>query len=154
MKEKIQIKRLLLFFIISIAISGLTAIPVRQELNLLVKIISKESLLYDWLNKVLNAYNDTYSHYPFLLYGYDWLAFAHVILAILFIGPYKDPFKNIWVIEFGMISCLLVLPVAFIAGYLRGLPFWWQLVDCCFGIMGLIILYTIYYKIKKLDPSI
>lgn len=153
MKEIKQIRKLLLFFIISIAISGLTAIPVKQELIVLTQLLSKDSSLHFWLTKVLVGYTGTFEQYPFLMYGYDWLAFAHVILAILFIGPYKDPCKNIWVIEFGMISCLLVLPVAFIAGHLRGLPFWWQLIDCSFGVVGLIVLSTVYSKIKKLNPA-
>lgn len=62
--------------------------------------------------------------------------FAHFVLAILFIGPLKDPVRNTWVIEFGMIACALVIPYALVAGYMRGLPFWWRLVDCSFGVIG------------------
>ena len=40
--------------------------------------------------------------------------------------------------EFGMIACLLVIPLALICGPLRGIPFYWQLLDCSFGVIGLI----------------
>ena len=65
---------------------------------------------------MLLAYRLVNAQYPFLLYGYDWLAFAHFVLAILFIGPYRDPVKNIWIIEFGLIACILVIPFALVAG--------------------------------------
>jgi hypothetical protein len=38
------------------------------------------------------------------------------VLAILFIGPLRDPVKNKWVIEFGVIACILIIPFAMIAG--------------------------------------
>ena len=77
-----------------------------------------------------------------------------VILAILFIGPFKDPVKNIWVIEFGLIACVLVLPLAFIAGYCRGIPIGWQLTDCSFGVFGSIPLWICYRKTKTLTATI
>ena len=86
-----------------------------------------------------------------MLYGYDWLAFAHFVLAILFIGPYNDPVKNIWVIEFGLIACVLIFPLAFIAGYFRSIPIGWQLIDCSFGVFGFIPLWICYRKIKLFE---
>jgi hypothetical protein len=47
-------------------------------------------------------------------------------LLIFFIGPLKDPIKNIWVIELGMIACFLVIPWAFIFGAFRGIPLFWR----------------------------
>ena len=76
--------------------------------------------------------------YPFLAYGTDWLAFAHLVIAVAFWGPLRDPVRNIWVVEFGMIACLLVIPLALICGPIRGIPFCWQLIDCSFGVFGLI----------------
>jgi hypothetical protein len=29
--------------------------------------------------------------YPFLAYGTDWLAFAHIVIAVFFIGPLVKP---------------------------------------------------------------
>jgi len=37
--------------------------------------------------------------YPFIAYGTDWLAFAHFVIAIAFIGPWRDPVRNVWVVE-------------------------------------------------------
>jgi hypothetical protein len=33
------------------------------------------------------------------------IAFAHLAIAIAFIGPYIDPVRNKWVITFGLIAC-------------------------------------------------
>jgi hypothetical protein len=152
-KQISQIRSLLLFFIIALFLSGLTAIPIAPELNFLLRFFPETSHVYLWLNKVLVAYNDTDTRYPFLLYGYDWLAFAHFILAILFIGPYRDPVKNIWVIEFGMIACLLVFPLAFVAGHFRGIPIGWRLIDCSFGIVGFMPLWICYTKTKLITSK-
>lgn len=127
-------------------LSGLTAIPVEGELEFLLKIFSSPTQLHQWLNKVLSAYKTVNNETPFLLYGYDWLAFAHFILAVLFIGPYRDPVKNIWVIEFGLIACVLIFPLAFIAGPFRGIPIGWRLIDCSFGVVGFLPLWICYSK--------
>jgi len=144
------IRRLLMLFIISLFISGLTAIPIDAQLSFLLNNLSKGTTLYSWIEKVLLAYREVNANYPFLLYGYDWLAFAHFVLAILFIGPYKDPIKNIWVIQFGLIACLLVIPFAFVAGHFRGIPIGWRLIDCSFGVVGFALLWIIYSKTKTL----
>ena len=145
-----SIRRLLLFFMMVLFFSGLTAIPVEAELTFLLKIFPSSTQLYYWLEKVLSAYKIVNNDTPFLLYGYDWLAFAHFILAILFIGPYRDPVKNIWVIEFGLIACVLIFPLAFIAGSFRGIPIGWQLIDCSFGLFGFLPLWICYSKTKQL----
>ncbi len=147
------IKRLLLFFIVSLFISGLTAIPVDAQLSFLLGHISKDTALYSWIDKVLTAYREVNTAHPFLLYGYDWLAFAHFVLAILFIGPYRDPVKNIWVIQFGLIACVLVIPYALIAGHFRGIPIGWRLIDCSFGVFGFALLWIIYKRLQTLSYS-
>ena len=149
-----KVKLGLLFFIVALFLSGLTAIPLDAELSTLLNWVPADSGLHFWFSKVLSAYALTKEHYPFLLYGYDWLAFAHFVLAILFIGPYRNPLKNIWVIEFGLIACLLVIPFAFIAGSLRGIPFGWILIDCSFGVFGLVLLGYCYRRLTKIFPSI
>jgi hypothetical protein len=75
---------------------------------------------------------------------------AHFVLAILFIGPLRDPVKNIWVIQFGLIACALVIPFAFVAGHFRGIPIGWRLIDCSFGVTGFALLWIIYSKTKSL----
>ena len=152
MKKEIKIIRWLLgVFIISLFLSGLTAIPIDAELSFLLRFFPFESNVHLWLSKVLVAYRETSTAHPFLLYGYDWLAFAHFILAILFIGPYCDPVKNIWVIQFGLIACVLIFPLAFIAGPFRGIPLGWRLIDCSFGVIGAIPLWICYRKTQVLN---
>ena len=148
-----KVKRGLLFFMLALFISGLTAIPIDAELSTLLSYVSPDTGLHYWFTKVLSAYKVTKQQYPFLLYGYDWLAFAHFVLAILFIGPYRNPLKNIWVIEFGLLACLLVIPFAFVAGSLRGIPFGWILIDCSFGVFGFALLGMIYWHTKNLVVS-
>ena len=139
------------FFILSLFVSGLTAIPVDQELSYLLRWFSMDTPIYRWLIRVLDAYREVDRTYPFLLYGYDWLAFAHIVLAILFIGPFRDPVKNIWVIEFGLIACVLVIPLALIAGHFRGIPVGWRLLDCSFGLLGFIPLSISYGRARRLS---
>ena len=154
-KAKIKsTKKLLFVFIVCLFLSGLSAIPVHTELTILEQTFSGTGWLSFWLNKIHEAYTNANAQYPFLFYGYDWLAFAHFILAILFIGPYRDPIRNMWVIQFGLIACVLVVPFAFVAGSLRGIPIGWILIDCSFGVVGFIFLKAVLNKIRVLDSSI
>jgi len=145
------IKGWLVVFMIVLAVSGITAIPLKAELSMATKFFNDESSIGQWLNQILDAVKETSDKFPYLFYGYDWLAFAHVVIAIAFIGPYNDPVKNKWVIEFGAICCLLIVPFALIAGYLRCIPFWWRLIDCSFGIVGLIPLGVCHNKITAIE---
>jgi len=152
-KEKKIIKNWLKFFIAALFISGLTAIPVEQELTFIISHFPFDGSIKGWLQQVLIGIQHTAKDYPFLFYGYDWLAFAHFVLAILFIGPLRDPVKNKWVIEFGVIACILIIPFALVAGHFRGMPFWWRIIDCSFGVVGIIPLSIVLNKIKLLENS-
>src|ERR1035437_774450 len=136
-----RVRLLLLFFMVALAISGATAIPLETELKVLTKWIGGETGLEQWFLKIHAALIETEAKYPFMSYGTDWLAFAHFVIAIAFIGPLRDPVKNIWVIEFGMIACVLVVPFALIMGSIREIPFGWRLIDCSFGVLGIIPLW-------------
>jgi hypothetical protein len=144
--KRLRIIRLLLgFFIIGLILSGITAFPLTCELRVLnswfnetTAVGSSFPRLVHWLSFVRDGLENADRFYPFLAYGTDWLAFAHIVIAIAFLGPLKDPVKNIWVVEFGIIACLLVIPLALICGYWRGIPFFWRLIDCSFGVLGLI----------------
>jgi len=126
------------FFIICLVLSGATAIPLRAELGLLSGIASPNSALGSWLVRINGALIDTYGKYPFLAYGTDWLAFGHFAIAVAFIGPLRDPVRNVWVIDFGLIACLSVIPFALVMGPVRDIPFYWRLFDCSFGVLGMI----------------
>ena len=144
-----RIKLLTWFFIITLVFSGLTAIPLEWELNLMAKFFGATNISPDqatssfvkWILKVREALVETNSKFPFLAYGTDWLAFGHVAIAIAFVGALKNPVRNIWLFHFGMIACVLIVPWAFVFGGLRGIPIYWRLIDCSFGIFGIIPLW-------------
>ncbi|MCF6406392.1 hypothetical protein L3C95_26085 [Chitinophaga filiformis] len=154
-KFRKEIKGWLIFFIVSLFLSGITAFPVETELRWVCSWCPEQySPFYKWLNTCYLAVKNTNEQYPYLAYGYDWLAFAHIVIAIAFIGPLKDPVKNIWIIEFGCIACILIIPLAFIAGYIRQIPVFWRLIDCSFGIIGIIPLLICHRRIKQLEKAI
>jgi hypothetical protein len=147
-----KIRFFILVFMVFLALSGITAFPIETELAIAYRHPDWFPRgIYDWLSQVYLAVKATNEAYPFLAYGTDWLAFAHLVIAVAFIGPYRDPVRNIWVIQFGMIACLMVIPLALIAGLVRHIPFYWRLIDCSFGVFGLIPLYLCYRLIKRLE---
>lgn len=155
-----RIRFWLIVFIIGLVISGLTAFPLRWEVDLLYGFVQPGSALHrlwpalaEWIGRVNTALNDVNARYPFLFYGTDWLAFAHLVIAVAFWGPLRDPVKNIWVIQFGMIACVMVIPLALIAGPIRGIPWWWRAIDCSFGVFGILPLWLAYRDAKALARS-
>jgi hypothetical protein len=152
LKTKKKIKYYLIFFIVGLILSGLTAFPIETGLFYVKQYMSILPIaMQEWITKVYIALNETNEKFPFLAYGTDWLGFAHIVIAVAFIGPLRDPVKNIWIIEFGMIACVMVIPLAFIAGSIRQIPFFWQMIDCSFGVFGIIPLYFCWKEIKKLE---
>ena len=131
-------------FIAGLVLSGVTAFPLQSELRWLFSLLQASSLrpiaesarLLPWIEHVNKGLSATNDDYPFLAYGTDWLAFAHLVIAVAFIGPWLDPVRNKWVITFGLIACTGVIPLAIIAGSIRGIPVPWRLIDCGFGIFG------------------
>jgi hypothetical protein len=156
-----RIRILIVGFIIGLVLSGITAFPLRWETELLAKWFGATSAsmpenttgLLHWLVTVRNGLADTYSRHPYIAYGTDWLAFGHIIIALAFIGPLRDPVRNIWVIEFGMIACVLVIPLALICGPIRGIPFYWRLIDCSFGVVGIVPLWVCRRYISRLAKA-
>jgi hypothetical protein len=125
-----MIRALLLFFMLGLILSGLSAIPLQWEVGILGPLFGSASrfgqffpALSVWIDRVSQGVLIGYCRYPFLAYGTDWLAFGHVAIALAFIGPLRDPARNLWVVEFGMIVCLLVIPWSVIFGSLRAIPF-------------------------------
>ena len=136
-----RIRALVLLVIIGLVLSGATAIPLEAELEFLVQISqadAQDSAFDAWLVEVRDGLVATNATYPFMAYGTDWLAFAHFVIAVAFIGVWRDPVKNIWVVEFAMIACVLIVPFALIMGGIRGIPWGWRLIDCSFGVVGIL----------------
>ena len=150
----LRIRFWLAIVIIGLIISGATAIPLVRELDFLHRLVHRFEFppaVREWIQTVYAGILDSNSRYPFLLYGTDWLAFGHFVIAIVFIGPLRDPVRNLWVINFGIIACLLIIPYAFIFGGIRGIPLWWRFIDCAFGIVGVIPLYLARRAAKQLE---
>jgi len=152
-----QIRCWLALFIAGLVLSGVTAFPLLHELEWLCRFFgvgdvapSPPGSLPHWLWTVRQGLRDTHAAYPFLAYGTDWLAFGHCVIALFFIGPWRDPVKNIWVIEVGMAACVLVVPLALVCGPIRGIPLYWQLIDCSFGVLGILPLWWTHNLIRQL----
>jgi hypothetical protein len=158
-----RVRWLIWFFIFGLVVSGVTAFPIQTELEWLTGTLGagdarpeSHTGLTAWLLTVRDALRATNDAYPFLAYGTDWLAFAHLVIAPLFIGPLRDPVRNEWVITWGMLACAAVIPLALIAGAVRGIPVWWRLVDCSFGVIGIVPLWMCrraIQELRRLSPS-
>ena len=152
---KKTIKAWIIFFMVALILSGITAFPVETELAWVCSWWpEQDSKFYKWLYTCFQAIRSTNAEYPFLAYGYDWLAFAHIVIATAFIGPLKDPVRNVWIIQFGIIACALIIPLAIISGHIRQIPVYWRMLDCSFGIIGLIPLLIVLKKIRLLENII
>ena len=148
------IRAWLVFFVVCLVLSGATAFALVHEVRWteeLLRHLPAPDALTDWITHVRRGLDTADSDYPFLLYGTDWLAFAHLVIAVAFYGPYRDPVRNIWVVEFGMIACAGIVPLALICGPIRGIPFWWSVIDMAFGVFGVVPLYVVRQKIKRLE---
>lgn len=154
MKLLTKIRLTIAFMMFSIVLSGVTAFPVETELAWLLRHPALvPGFAENWLKTVYEALKETNAKYPMLAYGFDWLAFAHLVIAMMFIGPYRDPIKNEWVIDWAMLACVAVFPLAFIAGPIRGIPLFHILIDCSFGLIGLIPLLFCKRWIKQLKHT-
>ena len=54
-------------------------------------------------------------------------------------------------IQFGLIACGGVIPLALIAGHVRQIPVGWRLIDCSFGVFGAIPLLLCWRAIRQLE---
>ncbi len=150
-----RIRFLVWLFIIGLFISGVTAIPLQSEVHELAQhfATSTPSLMSEWLLKVDQALTDVATNHGFLFYGTDWLAFGHFMIALVFVGVLRDPVRNKWLFTFGLIACALVIPYALIFGGMRGIPMFWRLIDCSFGVIGAIPLLLCQRYVKELEAS-
>lgn len=151
-----RIKWLTWLSIIGLFLSGATAIPLQSELDAAAGFLggaqpANPSGLAFWILKVRDALHHTYSSYPFMAYGADWLAFGHFVIAIAFVGALRDAVRNRWLYLFGMISCVLVIPYAMVCGAARGIPFFWRLIDCSFGVFGFVPLWFCWRWTRELE---
>ncbi len=149
---------------LALVVSGLTAFPLKWELNVLaswmgisadVDPASLTGLRY-WIAHVRAGLEQSYSAYPFLAYGTDWLAFAHIVIAVFFVGPLREPTQHDWILVSGIVACLGVIPLALICGLLRGIPPYWRCIDCLFGLFGIVpLIYCLALsrKLKRMNSK-
>lgn len=156
-----RIRFWLTVFITGLVLSGVTAFPLGHEVRWLDAALHTHALqgfaessgLLGWVDRVNEGITASNAGYPFLAYGTDWLAFGHLVIAAAFIGAWRDPVRNRWLITLGLIACGGVIPLAMIAGAVRGIPFGWRLIDCSFGVFGSIPLLICGSLIRTLQPE-
>jgi len=145
-----RIRAWTVFFIAALIISGVTAIPLQPEVDFLVRNVGQGNVLTDWLVKVQTAIHDVNARWPFLALGTDWLAFGHIVIGLGFIGLLRDPVRNEWLVSWGILACVLVIPWAWGFGAARGIPWGWRLIDSSFGVGGLVPMLLIRRDIAEL----
>lgn len=146
-----NIRRVVVIFIILLALSGITAFPLVTEVDfMLAHINSFPAFFHDWIRTVYESVHKTPS---IVLYGTDWLAFAHIIIGLFFVGVYQNPVRNKFIVNVGIVACMAVFPLAFICGPIRDIPFYHQIIDCCFGLFGVIPLLYIRYQIGLIENA-
>jgi hypothetical protein len=147
------------FFIVGLVLSGLTAIPIQTQFDLAARWLGSDfggggavpEFIAKWLAKAYAGVTKTTAQAPFVWYGTDWLAFGHVAIGIAFVGALRDPVRNRWLYDFGLLACAAVIPWALVFGALRGIPPWWRLIDCSFGVFGAIPLWWCRRWAKELE---
>ncbi len=148
-------------FIAGLVISGVTAFPLLHELRLISHMLGADPAvnpdgstgLTFWILTVRNGLEQTYAAFPWIAYGTDWLAFGHLVIAGFFIGPLIHPATSRATLWTGIVACLAVIPFALICGPIRGIPFYWQLIDCSFGVIGIIPLIYCLRLLKHIEAE-
>lgn len=151
MSDARYIRRWLAFFIVALVLSGLTAVPLVALTAMLADLTAPlGGALHAWATHAASAVAHVDAEWPILFYGTDWLAFAHVVIGLAFIGPWRDPVRNRWVVEWGLWCCALVVLLAFAWAPVRGIPLFWRCVDASFGVFGAVPLWLVLRRIDRM----
>ena len=150
-----KIRTYTLLLMTGLVIAGATAFFIPWGVDLIVNYSPLPKWINQtaWLNYVLNGVIQIDKEYEFMRYGTDWMAFAHLLFAILFYGLYKDPIRNKWLVSFGLIACVAIAPIAIGFGHLRGIPLIWQFLDMAFGVIAGAFLLRIKSLIQSIEKS-
>ena len=139
-------------------LSAVTIWPAIPELKLAVRIVWGEAqatgILHGFVLKAIAGLEAVNADYPFMLYAHDWLAFAHIVLAILFAGAIRDPVRNIWIVQCGLIMCALVPVLADICVPIRGIPLIWFWIDFAFAPAAALPLWIALRDIKRAEAAL
>ena len=145
-----------------LVLSGVSAFPIETELRWLMAALEGDVLhplatatgMLPWIIRVNAGYVTTNRAYPFLAYGTDWLGFAHLVIAMAFVGAYRDPLRNRWLYRFGLLACAGVFPMAVLAGAVRGIPWGWTAIDCSFGVFCALPLLVCEQHLRAMEQPI
>ena len=152
-----RVRRWLWVVVVGLFLSGVTAFPLELEVRWLLRALDPLAgqfpALVVWIERVHTGLVETGERYPFMLYGTDWLAFAHLVLAVAFWGPLRDPVRNVWVVQVGMIACAGIVPLALICGPVRDIPWFWTLVDLSFAVGAFPPLWFAYRHIRAIEAA-
>jgi len=138
-------------------VSGVTVWPAVPELKAAVSFIwgaaEPAGVLHGFVLKAIEGLEKVAAEYPFMLYAHDWLAFAHIVLAILFAGAMRDPVRNVWIVQCGLIMCALVPVLAGICIPIRGLPLCWFWLDFAFAPAAALPLWLALRDIRRAEAG-
>jgi hypothetical protein len=151
-----RIRWLVAFFIAGLVVSGVTAFPLLHEMAILGRLLGIEegrapadyAGLRFWIATVWEALRIQSIRFPFLGYGTDWLAFGHLVIALFFVPAWRDPVRQREVFICGLAACGGVIVLALVCGPIRGIPFYWRLIDCSFGVFGSL---PLFYALRLTD---
>ena len=143
--------------VFGLLVSGITVWPAVPELRIAVEIVwgggAPTDGLHGFVMHAIERLEFVQAHYPFMLYAHDWLAFAHIMLAILFAGAIRDPVRNVWIVQCGLIMCALVPVLAGICIPLRGMPLVWFWIDFAFAPAAALPLWIALRDIKRTEAD-
>lgn len=144
--------------VFGLLVSGITVWPAVLELKLAVSVVWGDAeptgVLHTFLLQAIEGLESVNATYPFLFYAGDWLAFAHIVLAILFAGAIRDPVRNIWIVQCGLIMCALVPVLAIVCIPLRGLPMVWFWIDSAFAVGAALPLWVALKDIRRIEAEL
>ena len=143
--------------VFGLLVSGITVWPAVTELKLAVRIAWGDSepngVLHSFVLRAIEGIEAVEAEYPFMFYAHDWLAFAHIVLAILFAGAIRDPVRNVWIVQCGLMMCVLVPVLAGICIPIRGLPPVWFWIDSAFAPAAGVPLWIALRDIRKAEAE-
>lgn len=144
--------------VFGLVMSGITIWPAVPELKKAVRIVWGEGestgVLHSFILQAIEGLESVEANYPFMLYAHDWLAFAHIVLAILFAGAIRDPVRNVWIVQCGLIMCVLVPILAGICIPIRGLPLVWFWIDFSFAPAAALPLWIALRDIRRAEAEL
>jgi hypothetical protein len=144
--------------VFGLLVSGITVWPAIPELKMFVHIVWGEGestgVLHSFILQAIEGLESVETNYPFMLYAHDWLAFAHIVLAILFAGAIRDPVRNVWIVQCGFIMCALVPVLAGICIPIRGLPLVWFWIDFAFAPAAALPLWIALRDIRRAEAEL